>query len=109
MDETRRDDGGPGEHIRRLEAKCAAQASEITNMRLQAEHRNRERRALNILVACDGPCNRAYMDDPTQVDEEVVRITVHNALRLLHWWRRGGQPAADAYLKLVRDNLRRSV
>jgi len=104
----RRKSRNRAEHIRGLETKCARQAEEITEMRLQAEFRNSERRALNILVACDGPCNRAYMDDPSSVDEDVVRIAVYSTLRLLHWWRRGGQGGADAYLKRVRDDVRRT-
>ncbi len=94
------------EHLHNLENKCGSQAEEITKMRLVAEERNKERKALNILVACDGNCNRDYMDDPESVDEDVVRNVVWNALRLLHWWRRGGKAGADEYLQRVREDIR---
>lgn len=85
------------EHIRGLEEKVARQALEISNMQRSAKSRNAERMALNLLVACDGQCNRAYMADPSQVTDEVVRLAERNATRLRHWWNRGGQAAAEAY------------
>ncbi len=87
------------EHINDLEQKCKRQAWEITNMREVAEERNKERKALNILVACDGNCNAPYMEDPSQIDEQVIRLVVGNALRLVHWWDRGGMKTRDAYLQ----------
>ncbi len=86
-------------HILILEEKLRRQAGEIRNMQLDAERRNVERKALNILVACDGPCNRAYMDDPSKVTYEVVRSVHINANRLISWWNRGGVKARDAYRK----------
>lgn len=85
------------EHIHGLEEKIKTQAEEITRMRLSAEDRNIERKALNILVACDGNCNGAYMADPASVTEEVVWLAERNAERLRHWWKRGGQAAANNY------------
>jgi len=66
-------------------------------MQLSAEYHNTRAKALNILVACDGPCNAAYMDDPSLVTEDVVRTAERNAERLRHWWDRGGQAASEAY------------
>lgn len=85
------------EHFHYLEEKCRNQAQEITNMKQHLEYKNKLNKALNILVACDGPCNRAYMDNPYDVDEEVIRIAERNLERLKHWWSRGGQQAADLY------------
>ena len=86
------------EHIRGLEEKVKNQKEEITNMREILEYRNKERKALNILVACDGPCNRAYMENPSDVDQKTVDIIKRNYERFIHWWDRGGQKAADEYL-----------
>ena len=87
------------EHIWHLEQKVEKQSREIRLIQLHLEQKNREHKALNILVACDGPCNRAYMDDPSSVDEEVVQLAERNAKRLRHWWNRGGQKAAEEYKK----------
>ncbi len=85
------------EHIRGLEQKIKYQAREIRNMQLSAESKNIRAKALNILVACDGPCNAHYMDDPSLVTQEVVDSVNRNAERLNHWWNRGGTAGADAY------------
>ena len=66
-------------------------------MRESLEYKNKLLRACNILVACDGPCNKSYMDNPYDIDEDVVKLAEGNALRLRHWWNRGGQQAADLY------------
>lgn len=86
-------------HIYYLEEKCRNQAEQITDMQEQLTRKNKKMKALNILVACDGPCNRAYMDNPWDVDEEVIKIAERNLTRLKHWWSRGGQQAADLYMK----------
>ena len=68
-------------------------------MQEQLRRKNKKMKALNILVACDGPCNQSYMDNPYDVDEEVIEIAERNLERLKHWWSRGGQQAADLYRK----------
>lgn len=83
------------EHIYHLEQKVKRQGEELRSMQLYLEQKNREHKALNILVACDGPCNKPYMDDPSSVNEEVVRLVMQNAGRLQRWWNRGGQKAAE--------------
>jgi len=87
------------EHFHYLEEKCRNQADQISDMQEQLKRKNKKMKALNILVACDGPCNRSYMDNPYDVDEEVIRIAERNLERLKHWWSRGGQQAADLYMK----------
>lgn len=87
------------EHIRGLEEKVKRQATEIRNMQLSAESQNIRAKALNILVACSGPCASSYMDDPSQVTQEVVNSVKRNADRLVSWWSMGGQKAADKYHK----------
>lgn len=91
------------EHIRGLEAKIQGQAEQIRQMQLSAEYHNMERKALNILVACDGPCNSPYMDDPSVVTEAVVKMVERNAARLRRWWDRGGQAACEAYRRHVAE------
>ena len=87
------------EHIRGLEEKVKRQAEEIRNMQLSAELQNVRAKALNILVACDGPCNAHYMEDPSLVTQEVVDSVNRNAERLNHWWNRDGTAGADTYRK----------
>jgi hypothetical protein len=86
-------------HIYYLEEKVRNQAQQITAMQDQLTYKNKLNKALNILVACDGNCNKSYMDNPWDVDEEVIRIAERNFERLKHWWSRGGQQAADLYMK----------
>ncbi len=90
------------EHIRGLEQKIKYQAGEIRNMQLSAEANNTRAKAMNILVACDGPCNAHYMDDPSLVTQEVVDSVNRNAERFNHWWNRGAEAGAEAY----RDKFR---
>ena len=94
------------EHIYCLERKVAAQAENIRSMQRQFEHKNLKMKALNILVACDGHCNRFYMDNPGDVTEDVVKLCEQNALRLRHWWDRGGQVAADRYRAKYENKIR---
>ncbi len=93
------------EHIRGLEEKVKSQAREIRSMQVSAEANNIRAKALNILVACDGPCNAHYMDDPSSVTQEVVDSVNRNAERLNHWWNRGGQAGADSYRDKFRTKL----
>jgi len=95
------------EYLLHLEEKLSKQANEIREMQLILEHRNKERKALNILVACDGPCNRAYMDDPSSVDEKTVKLVVRNAERLIHWWNRGGQKGHEEYMLRWKETMKR--
>lgn len=91
------------EHIRGLEEKVKRQAEEIRSMQESAEANNIRAKALNILVACSGPCASSYMDDPSQVTQEVVNSVKRNADRLVSWWSMGGQKAADEYKKRIYD------
>lgn len=93
------------EHIRGLEAKVAHLSETVTTMREQAERKNVEMKALNMLVACDGPCNSPWMDDPKAVTENVVFHAQRQARRLYNWWRRGGQGAHERYLARIREKL----
>ena len=92
------------EHIHNLEEKLARQAKEIDDMRRQAECKNIEMKAMNLLVACDGPCNRDLMDDPSQVTLEVVENCEYVTKRLRHWWDRGGVAAKEAYRNKLLKN-----
>jgi hypothetical protein len=87
------------EHIHYIEEKCRNQAEQITDMQEQLTQKNKRMKALNILVACDGNCNRSYMDDPYSIDQEIVDKVKRNYERFMHWWNRGGQQAADLYMK----------
>jgi len=84
------------EHIRGLELKIENQAQQIKDMQDTLELRNIERKALNILVGCDGPCNRPYMEDPSSVTSEVIRMVDWHYKRFMNWCNRGG---FDAYQK----------
>lgn len=90
------------EHIRGLEEKVKRQAEEIRSMQISAESNNIRAKALNILVACNGPCNAHYMEDPSLVTQEVVDSVNRNAERFNSWWNRGAEAGADAY----RDKFR---
>lgn len=85
------------EHIYYLEEKIRNQAGEITNIQGCLEDKNRLHKALNILIACDGNCNRSYMDNPELIDENFVKLVERNALRLRHWWDRGGHEKEKEY------------
>jgi len=86
------------EHIRGLEEKVRMQADQIRCMQDTLEHRNIERKALNILVGCDGPCNRPYMEDPSSVTPEVIRMVNWHYSRFTNWCNRGGFEAYQKYL-----------
>lgn len=93
------------EHFALLEDKVKAQAFQIKQMQDRLQYRNKQMKALNILVACNGPCNAPYMDDPSQVDQGVVDIVNYTAKRLNDWWNRGGMKAREEYLnKYKRKN-----
>lgn len=92
------------EHIRGLEQKVKRQAGEIRSMQESAEANNIRAKALNILTACDGPCNAHYMENPSLVTQEVVDSVKRNAERLTHWWSRGGMAGAEAYKAKFRNN-----
>ena len=51
----------------------------------------------------DGNCNAPYMDDPSIVDEEVVKIAERNTRRLRHWWDRGGMKVREKYIKACKE------
>jgi len=85
------------QHILHLEEKIKNQAEEITRMREIFEYKNKLLKACNILIACDGPCNKAYMENPYDLDEEIVKLAERNSARLRHWWNRGGQQAFESY------------
>lgn len=93
------------EHIRGLETKIKNQAEQITGMQDQLVYNDQKMKALNILVACDGPCNRSYMNDPYSVDANTVKIIKRNYERFMHWWDRGGQQAADLYLNRYKKDI----
>lgn len=93
-----RHDRNLAERIVRLERKLERQRNALASLNAALAERNIERKAMNILVACDGPCNAPYMDDPSQVTEEVVKLAEWNASRLRHWWDRGGMQARAEYL-----------
>jgi hypothetical protein len=87
------------EHIRGLEQKIANQAHQIQCMQDTLELRNVERKALNILVGCDGPCNKPYMDDPSSVTPEVIRMVDWHYKRFMNWCNRGGFEAHQKYIE----------
>ncbi len=85
------------EHIRGLEQKNKSLKREIRNMQESAEANNIRAKALNILVACDGPCCSSYMDDPESITQETVNSVERNYQRFMRWWRRGACQQAKRY------------
>ena len=72
-------------HIHDLEAKVRKLRNELTYQREAAEYRNRQLKAVNLVVSCYG-CDAGLIGDPESINESMVFEVEQIAIRLRKWW-----------------------
>jgi len=72
-------------HIHDLETKVKQLQNEVTNQREAAEYRNRQLKAINLIVLCSGGCEGGILGSKDKIDEELVGDVETIASRLRSW------------------------
>lgn len=77
---------GCAHHMADLEEKVKTLQEVITGMRLEAERKNLELRATNLIVGCTAACSDASFENVGAVTEEFV-ATAERIVKRLRMWR----------------------